>query len=97
MSFIYDVIAPGFHDAKLHHPEGKRRTVTVEKKFKKCPSWLKLRKQLTAAELKAAEKAAAEAAEKAEQEQEEQKTEIASVDFGEAPKPSQGEGAVETL
>ena len=97
MAFIYDVLAPGFHNDMLHKPDGKRKTVTVEKKFKNCPSWLELRKQLSKAEVKAAEEAAAEAAKTADDEQKEQKIEVDGVNFNEAPKPAQGKGAVETL
>jgi len=97
MSFIYDVKAPGFYNNMLHTPEGKRRTVTVEKKFKECPSWLELRKELSAAEKKAAEKDTAEAEKKAADEQEEQKKEIDSVDFVGKPAAVQSKGSVDTL
>jgi len=42
---IYDVIAPGFINDVYHHPDDPdHNTVSVEKKFKKCPTWLKMRK-----------------------------------------------------
>lgn len=36
----YKVIEKGFHGGKTYDPHGKRRTLHVEKAFKKCPSWL---------------------------------------------------------
>jgi len=38
----YKVIKPGFINNVLHDPDDPvHNVVTVEKKFKKCPSWLK--------------------------------------------------------
>jgi hypothetical protein len=37
----YQVIEKGFYGGSLYDPAGKRRTLHVEKPFKKCPSWLK--------------------------------------------------------
>jgi len=38
----YKVIAPGFHESKYYHPEGKRQVLHTDKPFKKgkLPSWL---------------------------------------------------------
>ncbi len=49
----YDVIAPGFHEGKLYDPEGKRKTLSVDKPFKKCPSWLKPQKDVIKVSTKA--------------------------------------------
>jgi len=40
--FKYKVLEPGFINGSIHSPTGKRRFVVVDKKFKKCPSWLEL-------------------------------------------------------
>ncbi len=40
----YKVIAPGFFDGRLYHPDGKRPVLDTAKPFpkKKMPSWLTL-------------------------------------------------------
>lgn len=38
----YKVKEKGFFDGKSYDPQGKRKTLFVEKAFKKCPSWLEL-------------------------------------------------------
>ena len=42
MAKSYKVIAPGFFNGMMYSPTGKRRTLTVEKPFKKdeIPSWV---------------------------------------------------------
>lgn len=42
MPTTYKVTAPGFHGGHYYHPEGKRKTLTVDKPFKKkeMPKWL---------------------------------------------------------
>jgi len=57
----YQVTENGFYDGRMYSPTGKRRTLHVDKPFKKCPSWLKPIKAESAAESKkrvAAEKKA---------------------------------------
>lgn len=60
----YQVISVGFHGGALYDPEGKRRTLTVDKPFKDCPSWLKPIKAESAAQKKKRDAEAKAAAEK---------------------------------
>lgn len=43
----YKVIKPGFHGGYSYDPEGKRKTLTVDAPFKKCPSWLQPIKEVS--------------------------------------------------
>lgn len=70
----YKVIAPGFYLGSVYEPGGKRQILTVDKPFKKCPSWLKIVKAETPAQKKKRETAEKknldEAKKKADQDQE---------------------------
>ena len=48
----YQVLEKGFYDGMMYDPAGKRRTLHVDKPFKKCPSWLKPMKAETGAAAK---------------------------------------------
>lgn len=89
----YQVIKPGFYDGKLYDPEGKRKTLTVDKAFKKCPSWLKPIKGETAAEKKKREADEAKQAKADAEKADEDQKDIDSVTFTEPPATAQ----VETL
>lgn len=86
----YKVLAPGFFgkgkNAKLYDPNGKRPFLTVDKPFKKVPSWLELVKEPTRSQL-AAEKKKLAAEKKAGDEKDKQnKIEKDAVMFTESPK-----------
>lgn len=92
----YKVISKGFFAGKTYDPEGKRKILTVEKPFKKCPAWLQPLKAETAAQKKKREAHEAKQekldAEKAEQD----KQDIADASFmGEGE--SAGKSTVTTL
>jgi len=78
----YRVIKPGFINDVFHHPDDPdHNTATVEKKFKKCPSWLKLIKDAPDEELTSQQKAAITRKKNAEEKQ----AELDAVNFQEDP------------
>ena len=89
----YQVVKPGFYDGKLYDPEGKRKTLTTDKAFKKCPSWLKPIQGETAAQKKKREADEAKQAKADAEKQAEDKKDLDAVTFTEPPKSAQ----VETL
>ena len=84
----YKVISSGFFAGKLYRPDGKRRTLTVDKPFKKTPKWLEPIKAVTPAEKKAL--AAADAKQAKQVAEDAEKVEGATFIGG-------GSGKVETL
>jgi len=89
----YQVLKPGFYDGKMYDPEGKRKTLTTDKAFKKCPSWLKPIKDESAAQRKKREADEVKQAEVDAEKAAEDKKDIDAVTFTQPPSTAQ----VETL
>lgn len=87
----YKVIADGYHGDKLFSPKGKRKTLTVDKAFKKCPSWLEPIVELSAKQRSAQKAAATRAKNAAAKKAEEDKTDIDEVTFTAPPAAEQVE------
>lgn len=81
----YKVKAPGFYDGVLYDPAGKRKTLTTDKAFAKCPSWLEPIKGETAAEKGARTKAENKAKEEAKKQAAEDKKAVDAVTFATTP------------
>jgi len=83
----YQVIQPGFFNNVLHHPDDPdHNQVTVDKKFKDCPSWLKLVKKSEPTEdTRSPQQKAADTRKANKKAREANKTEVDSVTFTEDP------------
>ena len=87
----YKVTAPGFHDGKYYHPEGKRRVLTTDKPYKKkeMPSWLTdMPKESAAVKVKREAQEASQTAADAEKAEQDEK------DIDKASFMGEGESAV---
>lgn len=77
----YKVKESGTHDGVLYDPNGKRKVLTVDTAFKKCPSWLEPIKGETAQQKGARTKAENKAKADAEKQAKDDKAEIDKVTF----------------
>lgn len=89
----YQVLQPGFYNSELYDPEGKRKTLTTDKAFKKCPSWLRPIKEESAAQRKKREADEAKQSKANADKAVEDKKDIDAVTFVQPPSAAQ----VETL
>ncbi len=94
----YKVLQKGFLDGITYDPTGKRRTVHVDKPFKKTPSWLEPIKAESAAVKKKRESAEKKTAQQNADAVTAGKQDIAEASFlGTGESSTEAGGAVETL
>lgn len=93
----YKVTKPGYYNDILYQPNGKRSSLTVDKPFKKTPSWLTPMKEESAAQRAKREKAEKKAEAVALMRKQEDDKDIAAAVTFDSPMPQVESAKVETL
>lgn len=81
----YKAIKTGFYEGATYSPSGKRKILTVDKPFKKCPSWLEPIKGESASEVKARKAAETKRINAEKKKAEEDKKAVDAVTFTSSP------------